>query len=132
MKAILRKYPVHLAMGWAIMIGIIMLIPGNVIPKVPEWSDLLTWDKLVHITLFLILVILTANAFRRRQQFPPTRFNGFPLWALLLGIVFGGCLEILQAMLPIGRSGNIFDLIADSIGCVAGSVISQYMARRVS
>lgn len=42
---------------------------------------------------------------------------------LTIGIVFGSLTEILQVFLFVNRSGNIYDIIANIIGCTLGLTI---------
>lgn len=42
---------------------------------------------------------------------------------LTIGIVFGSLTEILQVFLFVNRSGNIYDIIANIIGCTLGLAI---------
>ena len=121
-----------LVWGWTALIAIVMLVPGAVIPKVPEWSDLLTWDKLIHFTLFCVHVILVWLALSLRDRNPGISPGTYALLAAFIGMVFGGSLELMQALLPIGRSGNVFDFIADSAGCLAAYGISWLLTERVN
>lgn len=87
--------------------------------------DMLSLDKLVHLFLFAILAMLWARVLRDKGILRLRA--GF--WGILFGTVFGAIIEILQANLPIGRSGNVYDFIADFAGSVLGMLFFLRMTR---
>lgn len=52
-------------------------------------------------------------------------YNNSIIFSLLFGIVFGLFTEIIQMIEILRRNGNIYDFIADIIGCMLG--ISLYL-----
>ena len=65
------------------------------------------FDKHQHVTAFALLVLpLTWVRFR----------NAF--WLVPLALVYGGAIEILQPL--VGRSSNLLDLVANSVGVGLG------------
>ena len=79
-------------------------------------------DKFFHFVFFLILGALL------KFSYPNMRFYLFIL--LLLGYAI--LTEILQDMLNTGRTGDVYDLIADAIGILAGFWIGKKALRKVS
>ncbi len=76
------------------------LAPGKDVPGVG-----LIWDKAEHATAWAVLTGAGLLLSTRRR------------WAILLfAFAFGAAIEILQATLPFGRDGDIFDLMADTVG----------------
>ncbi len=84
-------------------------------------------DKGVHFVEYAVLGFLAMHAglltFHRR---PAARIL---LFVLLFGVLFGLLDEIHQAFVP-GRSADVRDLVADSIGVLAGS-LTRLLARVV-
>lgn len=74
----------------------------------------------MHASLFFVLVVLIHHAARKT----PNRKNAL-VYALCLSIPYGGILEILQQELFEDRTADLFDFIANSLGCfLAWSYIS--------
>ena len=52
------------------------------------------------------------------------------LWiALSIGVVYGVLTEIMQETLVPGRTGSVYDWIADLIGCILGAIIAYFFLR---
>lgn len=108
----------------AILIMVIMGLPGNCFPTVVSFWDWLGPDKIVHLFVFGILSfsmlwgyrkkIITQNASSRKYAY---------LLTILLSISYGGLTELLQKYVFINRYGSIYDLIANAIGCVLGVIV---------
>ena len=92
-----------LALLWTAGLFAATLTPGEYVPAVP----ILSFDKVVHVALFFgfALVWLWLYPGRRRDVF-------------LGGAAVGIAIEVLQNALPIHRSGDVNDVIADAIGLV--------------
>lgn len=105
------------AIFWAIIIFILISLPGNFIPKVHSPWSLLTVDKLVHTGIFFILTFLLIRGFYLQYSSSFLRSNHI-LAGLVFGIVFGGLTEAWQAIINIGRFAHIYDFIANTIGCI--------------
>lgn len=95
-----------LAIGWTIVILIGCLTPHDQIPEV--LTDIS--DKLEHMAIFALFTLLWAEAGMRVNL------------TLLIGILFGALIEVLQYVLPINRSADWGDLLADTIGAIVGVV----------
>lgn len=91
-------------------------LPGTSLPRV----RILTADKLAHIAMFAVLGWTWLRAF-------PDRMG----WVLGGGAVFAVCTEVWQDLLPIGRTGEAADAVADMIGlAIAASVWAAQRRRR--
>jgi VanZ family protein len=74
--------------------------PAKAVPGVD-----LFWDKAEHATAWAVLTGLGLLLSTKRR------------WAILIfAFAFGAFVEVLQATLPLGRDGDIADLMADSVG----------------
>ncbi|RLD41500.1 MAG: hypothetical protein DRI86_13270 [Bacteroidetes bacterium] len=110
------KQYLYAALIWSVIIMVVVGIPGNQIPKVSHFIDLLQPDKIVHIGLFAPFSFLWINYFRHK-------INSIKISVLLvgfIGIVYASTTELLQVYVFIGRSGNFPDAIADFIGAIIG------------
>ena len=103
--------------AWAGLIAVLLLAPPEVFPfsgrgKVPGL------DKIGHIALFFVLGALALRPVRARSRRPV-------LAVVIGGILYGGLLEVLQGALG-WRSAEVLDLVADSVGSVAGVAAARW------
>ncbi|MGN1173407.1 MAG: VanZ family protein, partial [Muribaculaceae bacterium] len=97
-------------------------LPGN---------DIRWWehsDKLVHGLMF--------GGFVGAFTYDSIRNNGMQLLpvrkVLIIGVVamlFGGAIEVIQEMMKIGRTGDLYDLLADFVGILLFSLVSQWIVK---
>jgi VanZ family protein len=113
MKPFLFKYILLFALAWTAVIFVLCCTPGRYVPTA-HWLDLLSFDKLVHASIFFVLsslwflyLVKTGNVRRSRI-------------ALVVAacICYGGMLEVLQATVFSQRSGDWADFIANTFGCL--------------
>ena len=90
-------------------------IPGNSVPHLVA----LTCDKLLHIIEYSILGCLGYRAFKSDIENPAFLVVPF-------GILFGCFDEAWQSIIP-GRFPSHYDVIADGIGVIFGSIVSYFI-----
>jgi hypothetical protein len=90
------------------------LAPGKVLPKEP-FSD-----KVEHALAWAVLAGLGLGLWPQR----PRRVVGYAL-------ALGALVEVLQALMPLGRDGDWRDWIADSTG-VAAALLAWALLRRLA
>lgn len=100
-----------LAVGWTIIIFIGCAWPGNGLPS----QDNI--DKFEHAGIFLLFALLWLKAGRSIT------------WVLIVGAAYGMGIEIFQGVMPIGRSFDWFDALADVVGAGLGVLISLVWSR---
>ncbi|MEA5109060.1 hypothetical protein SDC9_43294 [bioreactor metagenome] len=114
---------------WTVVILVLTLLPGNYIPRVGSFWNLFSPDKLIHIFLFSVLVVLLFSGFYK--QYPGRGKRYITVKVLAFSIILAIISELLQALLPLGRSGNIYDIIADFAGIILGWLIFfQYLKKK--
>jgi VanZ family protein len=106
------------ALLWALFIGGLCAIPGQDLPTA-DWLSLLKADKWVHVGVFATLVFLTL-----RGIYQPDNDVFFQKYAvvgtLTLSIAYGGVLELMQETFFENRTADLYDFIANSVGCFLG------------
>ncbi|GAB3563938.1 hypothetical protein GCM10027578_08560 [Spirosoma luteolum] len=108
----LKSLLYYAALGSTIAIFIGCSIPGKQVPTVFSASD-----KLTHVFIFAVFGGLWY-------------LNGYKAWRVLLaGIGYGILIEIWQGIMPINRSFDLYDALADSIGTAAGIGVAMLLAR---
>lgn len=116
MKKILLSYSLFIAIAWTIIIFILCATPGQYIPTT-SWLELLSFDKLVHASIFLGLVFLWLIVFNKRDNNSVISIS----LVIISCIIYGAILEIMQAKWFSNRSGDYLDFIANTFGCLCGS-----------
>ncbi len=113
MKSFLFKYSLALALTWTAVIFALCCTPGRYVPTA-HWLDLLSFDKLVHASIFFVLSSLWFLYLVKTGQVKDLSI------ALVIAacISYGGLLEVLQAKVFSQRSGDWADFIANSLGCL--------------
>ncbi len=111
--------PIVLASGWTVLIIVSLSIPGSNLPS----SSLLEFDKLIHFTLFFVLTGLWLAA---RSEARIDR--GLVILGLILLFAIGS--EYYQELMPIGRTAELRDALADSVGALL-AFITWIVARPV-
>lgn len=93
----------YAALGWTVAIFIGCSIPGDGLPHA-----LTNRDKLMHVGIFLLFGYLWRRL-------------GYGVWGVLLGgVAYGLLIEIWQGIMPINRSFDLYDLLADTVGTILG------------
>jgi VanZ family protein len=84
----------------ALVLLYMTLAPGKDVPGVG-----ILWDKAEHAIAWAVLTLLGLLLSTKRR------------WAIpAFAFVFGAVIEVLQAVMPFGRDGDIRDLMADTVG----------------
>ena len=117
------------AILWAILILVLSGIPGNYFPRVIDFWGWLGPDKIVHLILFGTFVYFLMRGLYLQYSFPVVRSYYVGI-SLAVGMIFGVLTEVLQKYVFIGRNGNIYDFIADVIGCLLGWLIFNLIKRK--
>lgn len=92
------------------MMCVLFFAPSSDITKDPGIPYL---DKVVHGCLFFGFVFLWNIKFSTR------------LWQItMLAFIFGVCVEFVQEWMGYGRSFDLYDIVADSLGAVCGAIAS--------
>ncbi len=100
------------------MVSIFLItgIPGYFFPHVSPLAEKISVDKLVH--LFIFSVFVTTILYGSAKHYNAKVNSIFTVYAVLIGISTGAITEILQEYLFVGRSGSIWDFVADAVGCL--------------
>lgn len=115
MIKLLLKYSLSFAILWTILIFVLCSTPGQYIPTT-NWLELLSFDKFVHASIFFVLTCLWLIYFFNSNRL----YISSMIIIILFCVSYGGLLEIMQAKVFSHRSGDWFDFIANSFGCLMG------------
>nr|WP_235985498.1 VanZ family protein [Spirosoma utsteinense] len=93
----------YAAIGWTVAIFIGCSIPGDGLPHAFTGKD-----KLMHVSIFMLF------GFLWRQL-------GYSVWKVLLaGVAYGLLIEVWQGIMPLNRSFDLYDALADTVGTLIG------------
>lgn len=114
------------SLGWIILILFLCTMPASSIPKTTLF-DRLHMDKIVHFFLFGGTVLLLAYGYYRQKG----RIGNLTLFFLALFVtVYGLAIEFIQRYFTANRSFEIWDVVADGAGALAGALIFGLIGRR--
>ena len=82
-------------------------------------------DKVVHFGMYFVLSILLIFPL---EEYSCLKLSRIYLIAILVALIYGGGIEILQANF-FNRSGDVWDLVADVSGGIAGCLCYPIVKR---
>jgi len=85
----------------------------------PQIPGILGWDKLLHAAAYALLTVLVAQYLH--IHYTGSWKAGF--YAACFAVLYGGLIEVMQLAMQAGRFAEWWDLVADTVGAVAGYVI---------
>ncbi len=102
------------------------MLPGSSLPKAGIFEKIYL-DKWVHITLFSTLVALFS--FPLKKQVPSNSL--VYLYITLLCLMYGVGMEFMQRYFANGRSFDVWDMVADAVGCSLGFLFTKWQIKRL-
>lgn len=106
---------------WAVLVLILAFIPADDGTH-QLFLGLIPIDKLLHFSMYMVLVFLLMNGFLKQYSFQT--LNYYPLIsAVVMASVYGMIIEVLQGALTLDRSFELGDIFANFTGCLAGQRI---------
>jgi VanZ family protein len=112
---------------WGIIVFILSAMPANYFPKVQSFAEWLNPDKIVHLGMYFLLCFFVLRGLEIHHNYQK---KDFLLYGMILVALFGGLMELGQCYLFIGRNGNIFDFLANILGCIIAYVLILYIGRK--
>lgn len=95
----------------------LLTIPGSNLPK-EDWLDKIWFDKWVHIGMFTIMVWIWCFCLYRFAD--QSNLKKIFIQITIAGIVYGIGMEFVQKYFIPHRSFDTGDIIADTLGSLAG------------
>ena len=106
------------SLAWSLIILLLTGLPGDVFPEIKTFWDWLSPDKVVHLIIFGTLSFLILWGYR--DKYSGNNRKKLVFTAVIITILYGILTELLQRYVFIGRSGNVFDALADAAGALIG------------
>ncbi|MCH5683555.1 VanZ family protein [Niabella sp. W65] len=76
----------------------------------------------MHLGIFALFVVLWCWYLSTRR--PVTRRTGSFIWITIIGILLGYMMELVQKYFVPNRDYDLWDVVADGIGAIAGLLLS--------
>jgi len=106
-----------------IIVTILSLVPKSTLPE-KETINIPNLDKIVHFIMYFTLCFsIILNYFYKNTKISKLTFV---LIAILISI-YGICIEIIQELYITGRSGNMYDVLANTSGCIMAIIIFNFL-----
>ena len=122
-KITLKKFMPGIA--WFFIILILMCLPGDDLPPT-DWLHINFLDKWLHMVVFGLLVFLFCWPFHKSIFTEGERKHYFIKITIAVSL-WGLTIEFIQKFFIPGRSFDLFDWVADSIG----ALITFFICRRI-
>lgn len=114
---------------WATIVFIISSFPGNKVDRVP-FLDIPHIDKVIHAGMYFILSFSFLFEINKNSFYQSLKLR-LSVIVIILAVSYGIILEILQSFLFVNRSGDFYDFLANSIGCIMALFSFRYLNKRL-
>lgn len=114
---------------WTFIIFILLVLPGNMLPN-ENHLTIPNLDKLIHMILFGSFVFLWSFYFAAKDPKNVKSGKRF-LRILVIACLYGIAMEFIQKYLIPNRDFDLYDIVADITGAVAGYFIVRKMVSRL-
>jgi len=111
---------------WALLILLIIAVPGAYIPKPHGIWEIISPDKIIHLAMFTPLSYLSSWGVYKESG----HWNLSIIFAVVFGISYAIGTELLQYFVISGRNGNIYDAIADIVGVFIGIIVFKSLQNK--
>lgn len=102
---------------WTIIVTFLCGTNGNNFAQITlSFSSLFEIDKIAHFILFGAQTFFIYWGSKNKNAYHSFNQNMLP--AVIIGIAYGIIIEILQATVFPNRSFDVWDMLADAIGCL--------------
>jgi VanZ family protein len=127
------------AIGWGIFVFILSIWPGKDFPQIPNWTDLFSVDKLVHMLFYGIMAALILRGWFKSQKVAENKNsirkkepNLFVLGLLVAAFcsAFGWGIEWIQENYCADRMFEFLDGVANMIGACVGTFLVIVFKRK--
>ena len=117
------------ALLWVLFILVLTGLPGDSFPEIVSFWEWLQPDKVIHIFIFAVLSFIIL--YDARTQYLQSKKRYLFGIAVVSGTALYGLLtEVLQYYVFIGRSGNVYDVMADCVGALAGWLLFYWLVQK--
>ncbi len=99
---------------WFFIIMVLTCLPGSDLPRI-AWLDKIYFDKWVHVGMFACLVFLFSFPFFKAHLDLNKKIH-YIIWIAIACSLWGLAIEFIQKYFVAGRTFDLLDWAADSVG----------------
>ncbi len=110
--------------AWFFLVLALICLPGQELPTVNDWLGKIYFDKWIHVGLFAILAFLFMLPVLR-SDFTITEKWNYIIKIAIATSLWGLTTEIIQKFFVPGRSFDMFDWSADSLGALIALLFAR-------
>ena len=110
--------------AWFFLVLTLICLPGDDLPKAENWMSAIYFDKWVHAGLFSVLAFLFMMPFCRSNATNNIKLASVIKIALSVSI-WGLTTEFIQKFFIPGRSFDLLDWAADSVGVLLALLVCR-------
>ncbi len=116
---------------WFFLTLIAISIPGKDLPKFGPWYNYISFDKLIHTFLFGMLAVMFMLPVAYSNQTVTQKKNWY-IKIVLATIIWGFTAEVIQKYFIPGRSYDLVDFLANTLGALTAFIIFNKRLRKTS
>ncbi|CAL1521412.1 VanZ family protein [Chitinophaga sp. MM2321] len=110
---------------WIIMILVLCTLPSKDLPS-NSFFDEIHFDKIVHFGMFGgIVLFLSLGVYWQKKHIAAVTLFLF----VLVAASYGLAIEFIQKYWAVGRSFDMYDVLADTLGAIAGVIVFKIVLR---
>ncbi|MBT8205790.1 MAG: VanZ family protein [Eudoraea sp.] len=110
--------------GWLLLITVLSLLS---FPDDPDGGlDIPHMDKAVHFLFYFVAAILGSLYLREASKKTISLSKALTI-SLLFAVFYGILIEVFQSTLTDYRSGELEDILANSLGAITGVLLLKYL-----
>ena len=125
-----KRFSYAPAIAWGIFISVLSVLPGKDFPSIPDWGDLLSLDKIIHIIFYGVLTGLIL--WGKRQNTEGALSFQFVLIVATCCSGFGWFIEWFQGAYCQDRMSDVMDGIANTIGAAIGLFAFLWYQKKIT
>ena len=115
--------------AWFFLLLTLICLPGEALPQPESWMMAIDYDKLIHIALFGMLGVLFMYPFIRSGYNVKMKMQVILKIAITVSL-WGITTEFIQKFYIPGRSFDLFDWAADSIGALCAYITGRVLLKK--
>ena len=115
--------------AWFFLVLILICLPGDDLPKTDDWMSAIYFDKWVHTGLFSVMAFLFMMPLKNIDT-PLTKKNNTAIKICIALSIWGLTTEFIQKYFIVGRSFDLWDWAADSVGILLALIVCRRLYLR--
>jgi len=101
--------------AWFFIVLVLICMPGKDLPG-NSFLEMINFDKMVHAGIFGLMVILFVRPIAM-SNISATEKRKYYIQITIFTILWGLATEFIQKYLVTGRDFDLWDFVADAVGC---------------